>query len=362
MSTQELRPGPHRGSHREAPDAVASPTRPGTLALAGAFAAIYIIWGSTYLAIRFAVETVPPFSMAGIRFVIAGAILLLWARWRGVERPSAANVRAALIVGTLLLFGGNGLVTWAEERVASGVAAVLVALVPVWMVVLDRVAFRKQRPNALVWVGVAAGFAGVFVLARPGAPGAGGSTVDPLHQIDAVGAGLVVLATLSWAWGSLYARSASLPRSMAMASGLEMLLGGAVLLVAALLKGEWREFDATAISTRSTIAVVYLITFGSIVALSAYGWLLRVTSAAAVSTYAFVNPVVAVFLGWLLAGELVTPHIFFASTLIIGAVLLIHVSKRRRPRIDRTFARRSGTQQQRAHVPEDLRACVVQER
>lgn len=312
----------------EAPPVVE--TTPSRLSLVLAFAAIYLIWGSTYLAIRFAVESTPPFLMAGVRFLVAGVAMIAWARWRGVALPTARQWRAAFIVGSLLMFGGNGLVTLAEEhRVSSGVAAVLVALVPLWMVVLDAVAFRRHRPNRLVWLGVAAGFAGVAVLAGPGG--------DSLRGVDPLGAGMLVLATLSWACGSLYARSAPLPRSMAMAAGTEMLLGGAVLLAAAFVKGEWRQVDVAGISTLSYASIVYLVIFGSIIGLSAYGWLLRVTSSAAVSTYAFVNPIVAVFLGWLFAGEILTPRVFFASSLIVGAVLLIHVSKRR-PRAIRGLA------------------------
>lgn len=283
-----------------------------------ALAAVYIIWGSTYLAIRFAVETLPPFLMAAVRFLVAGGVLYGWRRAKGFPRPTRSQWREATIVGGLMLLGGNGGVVWAEQWIESGTAALIVATVPLWMVILDWLSPGGRAPRRMVWAGIAVGLAGVAILF--GAPDDG----------EMYTAGWVVLvgASISWAVGSIYSRSAALPAPL-LATGMQMLAGGALLLVAGVVTGELRGLDPTAFSTRSVLSLLYLIVFGALIGYSAYVWLLRVTTPAVASTYAYVNPVVAVFLGWMLAGEALTPRIMVASGVIVGAVALITRAGRR---------------------------------
>lgn len=286
-----------------------------------AFTAVYIIWGSTYLAIRFAIATMPPFLMAGVRFLIAGAILYIVMRLRGAERPKLIHWRSTAIVGGLLLLGGNGLVSWAELQVPSGLAALLVAIVPLWMALLDWLRPRGVRPNALTIIGLVIGFAGVALLAS---------------QLESSGAGprivgilALLVATFCWASGSIYARGAQFPKTQLLGTGMEMLAGGAGLMVLATATGEWSKLHIEAISLQSALGLAFLIVFGSLVAFSAYVWLLHHVSAARVSTYAYVNPVVAVFLGWAFANEPITPITLASAAIIIAAVALITISRGR---------------------------------
>ncbi len=287
-----------------------------------AFAAVYVLWGSTYLAIRFGVETIPPFLMAGVRHLTAGTLLFAWLRLRGAPRPEARHWRSAAVIGGLLLLGGNGLVTWAEQRVPSGLAALIVASVPIWMTVLDGLQ-RRQRPHGVVILGLALGLAGIAFLVAPGEL-AGGIHVDPL------GAAALLTAALLWAVGSLYSKRATLPASTLLATAMEMIAGGLILLATSAVTREWHGFSLAAVSGRSLFALGYLIVAGSLLGFSAYIFLLGATTPARVSTYAYVNPVVAVFLGWLLAGEPVTPRTLIAAAVIVSAVALIirHGAKR----------------------------------
>lgn len=278
-----------------------------------AFAALYIIWGSTYLAILFAIETIPPFLMAGARFLVAGSVLYVFLRARGEPRPTREAWIAATIIGGLLLLAGNGAVTWAEQRVASGVAALLVATVPLWMVLIDAVRPSGSRPTPAVAFGLLAGFGGLVLLVGPG----GGGGVDPF------GATALVLGSLCWAAGSIYSRTAPRPRAPLMGTGMQMLAGGALLVIFGTIRGEWAVLDVAAISTTSLLALGYLIVFGSLIGYTAYIWLLEVSTTARVSTYAYVNPVVAVLLGWAVAGEPLTLRTIVASAIILGAVALI---------------------------------------
>ncbi|MGH7546003.1 MAG: EamA family transporter, partial [Gemmatimonadota bacterium] len=286
---------------------------PQVIAVGLAFAAVYLIWGSTYLAIRFAIETLPPFLMAGTRFAAAGAVLYAYTRWRGLPAPERAHWPAAIVIGGLLLLGGNGLLVWAETRVPSGIAALLIATVPLWMVLLE--AWRRDgtRPGAATVAGLTAGFAGIVLLVGPGEFAGGGG-------VDLLGAGALTIASISWAFGSLYSRRANLPASPLVGISMEMLAGGAWLLLAGTLAGEWGRVDPGAVSPRSATALLYLTVFGSLVGFSSYIWLLRVSTPARVSTYAYVNPVVALFLGWALAGESLTPRTGLAVALVLAAV------------------------------------------
>jgi drug/metabolite transporter (DMT)-like permease len=307
--------------------------RASRLLLLGAFGAIYVVWGSTYLAIRVGIETMPPFLMAGLRFLLAGVLLYVWAAPRCPTRPTWRQWRETALLGTLMMFGGNGIVTWAEQYVPSGIAAVLITTVPLWMVLLDPLLFRGPRPTRLVALGLFFGFAGVIVLIGPS-----GGSMQELHVVGAIS---LVLASLSWALGSLRSRRADLPESPFLAAAMEMIGGGLVLLLVATFAGEWRQFDPAAVSLRSFVAFVYLVVFGSILALSAYLWLLRVTTAAAVATYAFVNPIVAVLLGWAVAGESFGPRSILAAGLIVGAVGFIHVARLRQ----NSLGRRTGSRE-----------------
>jgi drug/metabolite transporter (DMT)-like permease len=293
---------------------------PATLALVLAFATIYVIWGSTYLAIRFAVETLPPFSMASVRFLVAGGVLYAWSRSRGIPTPTGPEWRASAIVGALLLVGGNGGVVWAEQYIASGTAALMVATVPIWMVVLEWLSGQGPRPHARVVVGLAVGLLGVWLLVSDV------SARQP-DLASTIGIAALLFAAFSWAAGSIYSRRGGLPASPWMATATQMLMGGTLLGLIAAASGEVAAWDLSAASARSIAALVYLIVAGAIVAYSAYVWLLRVSTPAAVSTYAYVNPVVAVALGWLFAGEPLTPRTAVASAIILSAVVLVHRSQ-----------------------------------
>jgi drug/metabolite transporter (DMT)-like permease len=288
-----------------------------------AYAIVYLVWGSTYLAILFAIETLPPFLMAVARFLVAGGALYLFARrFGGAAAPTRAEWRSTAIVGLLLITFGNGLVVWSELRVASGVAALVVGVVPCCMVLLDWLRPGGTRPGARVVVGLALGLAGMFVLIGPDALLGGGAP-------DFAGVAVLVVASFSWAAGSIYSRYASLPRSAALATGMEMFAGSAGLAVLALLHGETEHLGATHVSLLSIAGWLYLVVFGSIVAFTAYIWLLRVSTIARVSTHAYVNPVVAVLLGYAIAGEPLTPRMIVAAVVIVSGVVLITLTPRR---------------------------------
>lgn len=288
--------------------------------LLAAFAAVYLVWGSTYLFIRFAVETLPPFLMAGARFAVAGAILYLWARIRGAPTPARAEFRGAAIAGLFLLLGGNGAVAWAEQRVPSGVTALLVATVPVWMVLLDWLRPRGVRPRAGVFAGLALGLVGLALLVGRGAFGGGGAGGG---GADVVGAAVLVIGSILWATGSLYLRQNPRPSSALVTNAVQMLAGGAALLVVGTLVGEFGRLDLAAASARSLLSLLYLVVAGSLIGFTAYTYLLQVSTPAKVSTYAYVNPVVAVFLGWAFAGEEITARTLIAAAVILAGVAII---------------------------------------
>jgi drug/metabolite transporter (DMT)-like permease len=285
-----------------------------------AFGLIYIIWGSTYLAIRYALETMPPFLMAAVRFLIAGVLVYGWSRLRGAARPTRAEWRAATVAGVLLLFGGNGAVVWAEQHLPSGLVALVVATTPVWMVLLEWLWRGGARPSAGVVGGLVLGLAGLALLIGPGRI-AGNGMVDPL------GAFVLTLGSLSWAVGSIYLRKAPLPKAGLLSTGMQMLMGGAALALLGVATGELPRVDVGAISARSMLALLYLLVFGSLIGYTAYAFLIQVASPARVSTYAYVNPVVAVILGWAMAGEPLTARMLIASVIIIGGVALITTAR-----------------------------------
>ncbi|MGD2107856.1 MAG: EamA family transporter [Phycisphaerae bacterium] len=281
-----------------------------------AFAAVYLVWGSTYLAIRFAVETLPPFLMAGVRFLVAGAVLYGWVCWRQSARPTFTHWRSAIIIGALLLLCGYGGVAWAEQYLASSVAVLLIGSVPVWLVLSNWVRRDGVAPGVLEVGGIALGLAGVLLLVA----GGNGSGGEPMHRLGAL---VVLFSSLAWAIGSIYSRHAPLPKSALLATSMEMLAGAGWLIVAGIVCGEPARIDPGGISVLSLVSLAYLIVFGSLIGFTAYIWLLQVSTPAKVSTYAFVNPVVAVILGCTLGGEPFTWRILAATAVIIGGVVLI---------------------------------------
>lgn len=288
-------------------------TRPSGVALWAALGTVYLVWGSTYLAIAIAVQTLPPLLSAGLRFVVAGLLLLAWLGARRAElRVSARELRGAAIVGLLLLAGGNGLVVLAERSVPSGVTALIIASVPLCIVIYRAIA--GERPSRDLVAGVLLGLAGVAVLVVPG--GASGS-------IDPVGVLMLFGATLSWALGTFISPRLESPRNALLSTAYQMLAGGAALLVIGVVTGEAARIDPATFSIRSLVALGYLVVFGSIVAFSAYTWLLQHASVSLVATYAFVNPVVAVVLGALVLSEPITPTIVTGAAVIVAAVAFI---------------------------------------
>ena len=268
--------------------------------------------------------------MGGTRFLIAGAALYLWMRLRGADRPSFVQLRSAAIVGAFLIVGGNGGVVWAEQFVPSGMAALLVAILPFWMVLIDWIRPGGTRPGMGVAIGLVVGLAGLVILIGPSAldPGAESSAAASRGDgVVLVGAIVLILASLSWALGSIYSRHAPMPKSAFVATGAEMFAGGALMLIVAAVHGDFTAVDVTAISARSWLAFAYLTTVGSLVGFTAYIWLLKVEPASRVATYAYVNPVVAVFLGWALAGEDLSLRTAIAAAIIIGAVAIITTAR-----------------------------------
>jgi drug/metabolite transporter (DMT)-like permease len=287
-----------------------------------AFAAVYVIWGSSYLAIRFAIETLPGFTMAATRFLLAGAALYLWARSRGAAKPTLAHWKTSAWLGVMFFALGNGSVVWAEHHVSSGLAALLITTEPVWVVLLARRSGRAgDRLSFRVVASVLLGVVGAALLVAPS---------DFQGWDRSLVASLVVLAaSVAWAYGSVASRDAELPASLPMAAGMQMLGGGAALAVVGAVTGEWARIDLAAASAKSLLSLAYLVTFASIVAFMSYLWLIRVAPANRVATYAYVNPLVAVFLGWWLADEPVGPRVLVAAVLILLSVLLVSQTPRR---------------------------------
>ena len=303
--------------------AAVTPAKSLTLGVVIALGLVYVIWGSTYLGIRFADQSIPPLLMGGVRFLIAGVLLYTWCRVRGVPVPRWREWRSTGIVGLCLLAGGNGTVIVVEQKVPSGIAALLVALVPLWMVVLQWMRRSGARPAYRTLAGVALGLVGVGVLAAHGG-GAGGQGINPMAL-------LLVLSSGVWAWGTLYAQRATLPSSPLMSTAVEMLVGGAALSLVSVIAGEPATLLSHAVTLKSALALGYLIVFGSIVAYTAYTWLLRKASPALVSTYAYVNPLVAVLLGWAFDGEPVTIWTLISAAIIVSSVVLITLPRRNAP-------------------------------
>lgn len=285
-----------------------------------AFLSVYIFWGGTYLGMKFALESFPPFIMAGIRHLTAGLILTSVAWLKKESFPSKKEMINAGLVGMMLLLGGNGLVAYAEIRVPSSIASLIIASVPLWISGLNWISGDKRKPSLLEMFGLFLGFSGIMVLAFQGS--------NSTTNIDMIGIGLLLIASFSWSMGSLYSKRSEMPKSSFYSVSFQMLTGGTLLLIFSTLLGEYRSLDISQITNQSLLAMGYLILFGSIIAYSAYIWLFKNVNPTLASTYAFVNPVVALILGWSLANEVLSTQGLIASILIIGAVIIITLSKR----------------------------------
>lgn len=284
--------------------------------LIAAFAAIYIIWGSTYLAIRFAVESIPPFMVGASRFLIAGSILYVWARLQSGVKPTGKHWRDGLILGTFLLGVGNGCVVWAQQDTPSGLTALIVAIVPLLVVLIDWLRPGGKYPGAGAIVGVVVGLIGMALLIGP-------STLMGAGDIKPAAALVLLFGSLSWSAATVFGKRASVPSAPLLASAIQLLAGGLGLTITSLLAGEWTRLAVADIPLRASLSVLYLIIFGSIIAYSAYSWLLRVASPTRIATYAYVNPVVAMFLGWAFAGEQLGMRVLIAAAIVLAGVALI---------------------------------------
>ncbi len=297
-----------------------------------ALIAVYIIWGSTYLAIRYVVESIPPFTAAGLRFISAGILLYVWRISKGDPVPTRREWRDAGIIGLLLLLGGNGLVSWAEQFVPSGIAALLISTVPIWMVLIESLRPGGEKPKVRAIVGLVLGFAGVALMIGPGELSA---QIGELHPL-----GLIALPTaaLLWSIGSVYAKSADLPKSALMTTSVEMLIGSAGLFIFGAVQGEWARFSVANTLPTSWIGLVYLAIVGSLGGFVAYAYLLQNAPISLISTYAYVNPVIALLLGAAIAQESLDGRTILAAVVILGAVILITTgrgkSKRSKPKVE----------------------------
>ena len=287
-----------------------------------AFTALFIVWGSTYLGIMLAIKSIPPFFMLGTRFLVAGLILLIWCLKKGEKIPSLKPFAAVGVGGILMLFIGNGAVTWAEQYLATGLVAIVVASMPLWFVLLDKRQWKFNFSNKLIILGFIVGFAGVLMLFA-------GKKIDDFTEDKSklVSFFVLVAGTIGWATGSLYSKYKEADVSVTMKAAVQMISAGAAALLTGLATGELNNFFINNITLQSLLALLYLIIMGSLVTYMAYIWLLSVRPPAIVGTYAYENPVVAVFLGWLIAGETITQQQIFALIVILSGVILVNFSK-----------------------------------
>lgn len=292
------------------------PEKSTPLKLLAAFAAIYGIWGSTFIAIKYAVAAIPPFLMMGIRSLAAGIILYLWSRGRGDEKAKREHVIPLVIIGTLFFLVGHGLLAWGQQKVPSGLAALLCASQPLWIATIESFLVKDHQAAPKTIFGLVIGFLGISLLFAPW---------EKLgnHHVDSLSAFAILLGALSWSGGAVYSRVAKLPKSPFLSAGLELIVGGFLLIACGLLMGEGGQLQLHELPLRSILGLLYLIIFGSVITFTAYIWLLSITSATRVGTHSYVNPVIAVFLGWAIAGETLSLQIFMATIIIVIAVYLI---------------------------------------
>jgi drug/metabolite transporter (DMT)-like permease len=305
--------------------AIVTRKEPSRFLIIAAFAAIYIIWGSTYIAILYAIKNIPPLLMSGIRFTIAGLLLYTFLRLKGESTPALDSVRKISFSGILMLFFGTGAVAWVEQYIPSGLAAIIVATVPLWFVLLDKKEWSTNFSNKWIIVGLLIGFGGVLTLfADSGSLNLSGDKMKLLSVFVLIG------GSISWAAGSLYSKYKKVEGSSSMKAALQMTAAGCCAIIASLISGEYKQANWSAVSWDSIIALGYLVAFGSLVGYMAYVWLLNVRSATLVGTYAYVNPVVAIFLGWLIAAESISRQQVIALIIILAGVILVTLSKDRK--------------------------------
>jgi len=288
-----------------------------------ALIALYIVWGSTYLGIKVAIETIPPFFHAGVRFFVSGLILLIWQRAAGYELPTRRQWVSTAIIGNLLLLGGNGLVSWAEQFIPSGIAAIIIGSIPIFLVIAEAVRPNGVKPSWRAIIGMLVGFAGIFILVGPSEISGRDINLDPFGVIA------LFAACIFWAVGSIYSKSVDLPKSSLMTTGAEMLTGSMGLIIVSLFTGELAGWNVSQVSMRSMSGLAYLITIGSLVGFGSYIWLLQNAPISLVATYAYVNPIVAVLLGNWIGREPLEPHIWVATLIIIGSVVFINSSRKK---------------------------------
>ncbi len=290
--------------------------KPPAWKIVAAFTAIYVIWGTTYLAIAMMVKSIPPYLGAGSRFLVAGTLLFAFLRLRGQPPPTLRQWGWAALAGLLLLVGGNGSIVWAQKTVPSGIASIIVATEPLWIVLASWLFFRGGRPTLLEAAGILGGFAGMVFLIGPSMLVHGG-------EIDPFGAGLLVFATVSWAFGSMVSRHADLPDSAPMAMSMEMASAGVIMLLLAIPKGDWAQFSLSAVTRESFLGWLYLVVFGSWIGFVAFFFLMRHCRPSRAATYAYVNPVIAIFLGWLVAGESLSVRTLVSAAAILASVAVV---------------------------------------
>ncbi|HRQ22774.1 MAG TPA: EamA family transporter [Anaerolineales bacterium] len=278
--------------------------------------ALYIVWGSTYLGIKVAIETIPPFFHAAVRFLASGIILVIWQRSAGVAMPTRQQWISTAIIGNLLLLGGNGLVSWAEQFIPSGIAALIIGSVPIFLVIGEALRPGGVKPNWQAILGIVIGFIGIYVLVGP--------SKEAGMALNVFGVIALLSACVLWTMGSIYSKNADLPKSVLMSTGAQMLMGSIGLFIVSALTGELVSWDASAVSARSIYGVLYLIFIGSLIGFVAYGWLLQNAPISLVATYAYVNPIVAVLLGYWFGNEALEPRIWLATAIIVGSVMFIN--------------------------------------
>ena len=279
---------------------------------------MYVVWGATFLGMKVAIASIPPYLMAGVRFMLAGGLMYLWSRLRGNPPPARVHWKSAALVGALLMLFGNGNVAWAQQRLPTGITAILVASAAIWIVLLDWWRPGGQRPSAMVLAGMALGTLGIGILVSSRTPGA---------RLDPIAVMVLLISAASWAAGSIVSRHAPAPKSWVQSTGMQMLCGGTFLFIAAVLTGQTRDFSIHQVTRTSLIGFAYLVFGGSIIGFTAYMWLLSRVSAAKAATYAYVNPVVAMILGVAFLGERLTPRALLASALSLGGVGLITLAR-----------------------------------
>jgi len=294
--------------------------QPNRLKLLAAFMAIYFVWGTTYLAIKYAIESFPPFMMMGMRSLIAGSALYAWGRLRGDANVSRRELPSLMLIGFLFFLVGHGVLAWAQKTVPSGVAALLIASEPLWIAVLEPIFTKEAVVSKRTAFGMLLGVSGIALLVAPQ-----GFDFENANVLGSIG---ILIGTCSWSIGAVYARVAKLPRSPLITSGLQLMCGGMFLAAASYLLGEWTAFDFSQVTVRSWLGLAYLIVFGSIITFSSYTWLLTVTSATRISTHTFVNPVVAMAVGWAFANEALTNEMLLATLLIVISVYLVLYRKK----------------------------------